>query len=37
VEKIAGFIASIQKENGEIPWSAAGRLIPGIMLKALWG
>jgi hypothetical protein len=28
VEKIAAFIASVQKENGEIPWSAGGKTDP---------
>jgi hypothetical protein len=28
VEKIAGFIVSMQKESGEIPWSAGGKTDP---------
>jgi len=36
LEKIGSFIISIQKEHGEIPWSAGGKPIPGIMWKAPW-
>jgi hypothetical protein len=28
IEKITSFIASIQKENGEIPWSVGGKTDP---------
>ena len=28
VEKVAEFIASLQKENGEIPWSRGGKTDP---------
>src|SRR5664280_2915259 len=37
VEKIASFIASIQKENGEIPWSAGGKTDPWDHVESLMG
>jgi hypothetical protein len=37
VEKIAGFIASIQKENGEIPWSAGGKTDPWDHVESTMG
>jgi hypothetical protein len=37
VEKIAGFIASIQKENGEIPWSTGGKTDPWDHVESTMG
>jgi len=37
VEKIAGFIASIQKDNGEIPWSAGGKTDPWDHVESAMG
>ncbi len=37
VEKIAAFIASIQKENGEIPWSAGGKTDPWDHVESAMG
>ena len=37
IEKIASFIASIQKENGEIPWSAGGKTDPWDHVESAMG
>jgi hypothetical protein len=37
VEKIAAFIASVQKENGEIPWSAGGKTDPWDHVESAMG
>ena len=37
MEKIAAFIASIQKENGEIPWSAGGKTDPWDHVESAMG
>ena len=37
VENIAGFIVSIQKENGEIPWSAGGKTDPWDHVESAMG
>ena len=37
IEKIASFIVSIQKENGEIPWSAEGKTDPWDHVESAMG
>lgn len=37
VEKIADFIASVQKENGEIPWSIGGKTDPWDHVESAMG
>lgn len=37
IEKITSFIASIQKENGEIPWSAGGKTDPWDHVESAMG
>ena len=37
IEKITSFIASIQKENGEIPWSAGGKTDPWDHIESAMG
>ena len=37
IEKIVSFIASIQKENGEIPWSAGGKTDPWDHVESAMG
>jgi hypothetical protein len=37
IEKIAAFIASVQKENGEIPWSAGGKTDPWDHVESAMG
>ncbi|MEI6609769.1 MAG: phenyltransferase domain-containing protein, partial [Deltaproteobacteria bacterium] len=37
VEKIADFILSIQKENGEIPWSIGGKTDPWDHIESAMG
>lgn len=37
VEKMAAFIASIQKESGEIPWSAGGKTDPWDHIESAMG
>lgn len=37
LEKIAAFITSIQKENGEIPWSAGGKTDPWDHVESAMG
>jgi hypothetical protein len=37
IEKTASFIASIQKENGEIPWSAGGKTDPWDHVESAMG
>jgi hypothetical protein len=37
IEKIVSFIASIQKENGEIPWSAGGKTDPWDHIESAMG
>ncbi len=37
VEKIAGFIVSMQKESGEIPWSAGGKTDPWDHIESAMG
>ena len=37
IEKIASFIASIQKKNGEIPWSAGGKTDPWDHVESVMG
>jgi len=37
IERIASFIASIQKKNGEIPWSAGGKTDPWDHVESVMG
>jgi len=37
LKKITSFIASIQKENGEIPWSAGGKTDPWDHVESAMG
>jgi len=37
VEKVADFIAALQKENGEIPWSAGGKTDPWDHIESAMG
>jgi hypothetical protein len=37
IEKITSFIASLQKENGEIPWSAGGKTDPWDHVESAMG
>ncbi|MDX9815513.1 MAG: hypothetical protein RBT06_01075, partial [Smithellaceae bacterium] len=37
VEKMGAFIASIQKENGEIPWSICGKTDPFDHIESAMG
>ncbi|MFO7568367.1 MAG: hypothetical protein R6W75_01120 [Smithellaceae bacterium] len=37
IEQVASFIASLQKENGEIPWSAGGKTDPWDHIESAMG
>ncbi|PKN04246.1 MAG: phenyltransferase domain-containing protein, partial [Deltaproteobacteria bacterium HGW-Deltaproteobacteria-9] len=37
LEKVAGFIVSLQKENGEIPWSQGGKTDPWDHIESAMG